>query len=99
MLIDVLVSIAIAIAAFLLIWLLRGIVLTPVPKGKNMSMKLVIDISGEAGELENTVDALVWLRKNGTLDADIVVRDLGMGEETARVAGLLKRSGTIDITN
>ena len=99
MLIDLIVSIAIAVAAFLIIWLLRGIVLTPVPKSRNMSMKVVIDVRGEASELENTVDALVWLRKNGTLDADIVVRDLGMGEETARVAGLLKRSGTIEITN
>lgn len=97
MFLNVLLSLAIAIGIFALIWLLRGIVLTPVPRGKNMAMKVVIDVSGEAFELENTVDALLWLRNNGTLDAEIEVRDSGMGEETAKIAQLLKRSGIIEI--
>lgn len=96
---NVLLSLAIALAVFVIIWLLRGIILTPVPKGKNMAMRVVIEVSGEAFELENTVDALLWLRNNGTLDAEIEVRDSGMGEETAKVAQLLKRSGIIEIND
>lgn len=97
MLLELIIAFAVALGAFGLIWLLRGIILTPVPRGRNVDISVVLDVRGEAGELENTVDALCWLRKNGTLKARIVVRDEGMSEETAQVARLLARSGTIEL--
>lgn len=97
MLWNILVAAAVAVLAFMLIWLLRGIVLTPVPRGRNIDIRIVLTVSGGAGELENTVDALAWLRKNGTLDAEIEVHDAGMDEETAHVARLLARAGMIEL--
>ena len=97
MLLELLIAAAAALTAFGLIWLLRGIVLTPVPKGRNMNIRIVLDIRGEAYELENTVEALCWLRKNGTLDAGIVVMAEGLGEETAAVARILAREGRIEL--
>ena len=98
MLLELIIAAAVAIGAFCLIWLLRGIVLTPVPSGRNLKISVIIDAQGDAPELESTVNALCWLRKNGTLRAGIVVRDKGMSEETARMAKLLARSGTIELT-
>lgn len=95
MLFEIIVAVAVAIAVFVLVWLLRGIVLTPVPAGKNMDIKVVVSVSGESPELEATVEALTWLKKNGTLPAEIIVRDEGMDDETAKTAYLMARSGKI----
>lgn len=97
MLLELVIAAAVAIGAFGIIWLLRGIVLTPVPRGKNLEISILLDVKGEAGELENTVDALCWLQKNGTLPARILVRGQDMGPETAQVAHLLARSGMIEL--
>lgn len=97
MLLELIIAAAVAIGAFGLIWLLRGIVLTPVPRGKNLEISVLLEVKGEAPELENTVKALCWLRKNGTLSAGILLRDRDMGPETARVARLLARSGMIEL--
>lgn len=97
MLLELAIAAAVAIGAFCLIWLLRGIVLTPVPSAKNIELDVILDVRGEAPELESVVKALCWLRNNGTLNAGIVVRDNGMDARTAQVAGLLARSGTIEL--
>ena len=43
------------------------------------------------------VGALLWLDANGTLPCEIAIRDLGMDEETARVAEALAREGRVTI--
>ena len=47
--------------------------------------------------LEGAVGALLWLDANGTLPCEIAIRDLGMDEETARVAEALAREGRVTI--
>lgn len=97
MILEIIIAVTIAIAAFVLIWLLRGIVLTPVPAGKNMDIKVLVCVRGESPELETAVEALLWLKKNGTLPAEIIVRDDGMSDETADMAHLMARSGKIQL--
>ena len=95
MLLKLLLAFALAAALMALLWLLRGVMLTPVRAGANERLSVVITVTGAAPELENTVDALLWLNRNGTLRAQVLVRDAGMEEETRRAAELLERRGAV----
>jgi hypothetical protein len=97
MLFRILLAVVIAGAVLLTLWLLRGVMLTPVRTGKNASLAMVLTVSGPAPELENTVDALMWLGQNGTLRARLVVRDAGMDSQTRQVAEILQRRGAIQL--
>ena len=76
---------------------LNGVMLTPVRAGANERLSVVITVTGAAPELENTVDALLWLNQNGTLRAQVLVRDAGMEQETRRAAELLERRGAVKL--
>lgn len=81
---------ALAAAAFLfLLWLLRGYMLMPIRPGRRTELTLTLHVSGPDPALEDTVDALLWLRENGTLPAQLVLEDAGMDGETRAVAELL----------
>ncbi|MCM1149856.1 MAG: hypothetical protein NC319_07210 [Butyricicoccus sp.] len=97
MLLRLIFAFAAAAALMLLLWLLRGVMLTPVRAGANERLSVVITVTGSAPELENTVDALLWLRQNGTLRAQVLVRDAGMEQETRRAAELLERRGAVKL--
>lgn len=97
MLLRFVFAFAAAAALMLLLWLLRGVMLTPVRAGANERLAVVITVTGAAPELENTVDALLWLGQNGTLRAQVLVRDAGMEEETRRAAELLERRGAVKL--
>lgn len=95
MLLKILFAVAAAAVLILVLWLLRGVMLTPVRTGKNQQLSVVLTVSGSSPELENTVDGLMWLRQNGTLHAQLVVRDAGMDRETREMAEILERKGAI----
>ena len=82
-------ALAIAVALAVLIWLLRGVMLTPVRKGQNQNITMVLRVKGNAKELEHTVDGLAWLIQNGTVPAHLVLVDDGMDEETRRAAEMI----------
>ncbi len=46
---------------------------------------------GDDPALESTVNALLWLRENGTLPAEIEIMDDGMSAETRLAARLLEK--------
>jgi len=73
------------------LWLLRGLLLTPVHLGKNESLQLVLRITGPEPALENSVNTLLWLVEDGVLPGELIIEDGGMDEETRRVAALLAR--------
>ncbi len=97
MLIKVIAAVGVTAILMLILWLLRGTMLTPVRFGKNEHLSLVITVSGAAPELENTVDSILWLIQNGTLRGQIVLRDDGMDENTRHTAELLERRGVIKL--
>lgn len=88
---------AAAAAAMMLLWLMRGVMLMPVRVGTNERLSVVITVTGAAPELENTVDALLWLGRNGTLRAQVLVRDAGMEQNTRKAAELLERRGAVKL--
>lgn len=92
MLTELILSAVICAAVIIGIWLLRGVLLTPVVHGRNQRMTVEITVSGSSPELENTVNGLLWLAENGTLRADIVITNNGMDEDTRKAAGLLAKT-------
>ena len=92
-----LVACAAAAALMMLMWLLRGVMLMPVRVGANERLSVVITVTGAAPELENTVNALLWLSRNGTLRAQVLVRDAGMEQNTRQAAELLERRGDVKL--
>ena len=97
MLHQILIAAAAAAGLLLLLWELRGWMLTPVKPGKHLHLRIEITVSGSAPELEQTVDALMWLRANGTLRAELLLRDRGMDKETAEIAAALEARGMLRI--
>ena len=97
MLWKIIFSVAAAACLAFLYWRLKGILLTPVKPGRNVRLRILITVSGAAPSLEQTVDALLWLRANGTLPAEICIADRGMDAETAEQAAALAKTGKIRI--
>lgn len=92
MLQDLIGTLLIAGGVILFVWFLRGLMLTPVKKGKNTNVTVVVRVAGGEPCLEQTVKGLDWLRANGTLPGTILLLDEGMDLETARLAETLERS-------
>lgn len=88
-------ALAVCALAAVCIWLARGRLLTPVAVGAGDRLCVVIDASGSAYELENTVEGLLWLNGNGTLRAEILVRDCGMDSAARAAAAILARRGKV----
>lgn len=80
------VGLAIASIIILLLWTLKGLLLTPVSKGKSTRIGLVIDVEGSEPKLEQTLKGLVWLRENGTLKTDIHLNVSNADELTLHIA-------------
>ena len=84
-------ALLLACALFVLIRRLRGSALLPVRPGRNQTLTVTIRSEGDDPSLESTVNALLWLRENGTLPAGLVIEDGGMSAETRLSARLLEK--------
>ena len=67
MLWNILGAAAAAALVVLLIWKLRGLMLTPVRTGQGTELTVRLDVYGPDTSLEGAVAAIKWLRENGTL--------------------------------
>lgn len=74
-----------------LLWMLSGVLLTPVRSGRDTRITLVVQARGDAPELENLLRGIRWLRESGTLMADVLLVDCGLTEEAAALAERLAR--------
>lgn len=88
MTIYIAVGFAAAAILWLIIWSVKGLLLTPVRLGKNTAAEIVIEVRGAEPTIEYTLRSLMWLRENGTLRADIVVKSYDVDDETR---GVLRR--------
>lgn len=88
---KVCIAAGLTLLVLFLVWLIRGLLLTPVSMSRNMDLTLTLRLRGACPELENTVNGLVWLIKSGTLCGRIVLKDEGLDEESRRMAELLER--------
>lgn len=91
MLFDIVCAFVIAGTLVLFVWLLRGMLLMPLVKGKHTKITVVVKVQGFEPCLEQTVSGLNWLKSNGTLPGNVVIVDDGMDAETRTVAEHLSR--------
>ncbi|MEG1633457.1 MAG: hypothetical protein RR314_05340 [Oscillospiraceae bacterium] len=85
---KILISALVAASVIFLLWLLRGVMLTPLRLGRGTRLTVVLTVSGAEPGLEGTIEGLVWLRENGTLPASIIIEDDGMDADTRQLAEL-----------
>lgn len=79
---------AVLLAAFGLVslgWLALGALLLP----GVCPARMVVDAQGDGGGLEQTVKALLWLRRTGLWWGDVVIRDRGLDREGIALARTL----------
>ena len=69
------VGFAAAAVLWLIIWSVKGLLLTPVKLGRSTKASVLLTVSGAEPMLEYTLRSLVWLRENGTLKAEIDTDD------------------------
>ena len=82
----------------ILFWILKGKMITPVKAYGDFRLAMVIRVSGEAPELEHTVDGLLWLCDNGTADFDIIIADSGLETDARKMTELIvKKSRRITL--
>jgi len=86
MLLELVSTFLIAGAIILFIWLLRGLLLMPLKKGKHTQMTILLHVTGKEPALEQTVKGLCWLRSNGSLPGNLLIIDDEADEETSEVA-------------
>lgn len=67
------VGFASAAVLWLIIWSIKGLLLTPVRLGKNTAARIILRINGAEPALEYTLRSLIWLRENGTFKADMLI--------------------------
>lgn len=89
--IEIITAFLLALAFLLLLWTVKGFLLRPTACGKNLRVTTLITADGNAKDLECEVTSLRWLREDGRLNADIIIVDAGMDNETAELAGILQR--------
>lgn len=74
-----------AAVLWLIIWSVKGLLLTPVRLGKNTDADIFLHIRGAEPTIEYTLRSLMWLRENGTLRSDISINARSIDDETRSV--------------
>lgn len=99
MVFDYVLAVFFTAAVIVLLYLARGAMQTPVPKGPGIALEVVVSAGpGSAATLERTVDALCWLAENGTLPVESVrIRDGGMDFETREIARRLESRAEVEL--
>ncbi len=90
---EVFRSLAVLLAAFGLVslgWLAVGALLLP----GVCPARMVVDAKGDGAGLEQTVKALLWLRRTGLWWGEVVIEDCGLDREGEALArALAEQSG------
>lgn len=95
---DVLQFLAVLLAAFGLVclgWLAVGALLLP----GVCPARMVVDAQGDGGGLEQTVKALLWLRRTGLWWGDVVIEDCGLNREGAALAQALGAQNGVEFSS
>lgn len=71
MIVDFIVGLTIASILLILLWSVKGVLLTPISSGENTLISIDLSVSGKEPMLEQTIKGIIWLRENGTLKAKV----------------------------
>ena len=95
---EIAIAILAAVVVFVILWKFYGTLMTPVKYGKGVRLYTVVRAEGNCPELEQTVDGLLYLVKNGVLYTDIIIADCGMDAETSDIVHLIsKKYGDLQV--
>ena len=80
-------------------WALHGKLRTPIRGMRGTTaVHTVLSVRDGADGLEQTIEGLMWLMQNGTIEGQILIADCGMNEEGRELARLaVKKYGKIAI--
>ena len=91
---EVLQFLAALLAAFGLVslgWLAMGTLLLP----GVCPARMIVDAEGDGAGLEQTVKALLWLRRAGLWWGEVVIEDCGLDEDGAALAQALAQQNGV----
>jgi len=95
---EVLQFLAVLLAAFglvSLVWLAMGTLLLP----GVCPARMVVDAKGDGGGLEQTVKALLWLRRTGLWWGEVVIEDCGLDREGEALARALSEKSGVEFSS
>ena len=86
-------ALALICAAILLMeaWNMKNRLLTPVHRGRNTEISVVVEVGDDEPALEQTLKSLVWLNESGVLNAPVYVKLDGAYQQTAKTAELFAK--------
>lgn len=87
---NMIVALLIILLAAAVLLLLRCRLYAVCP-GANTALRLTVEASCDAPELESILRGLAWMRSNQLLNAEIIVQDLGLTPEAKTRAQILCR--------
>ena len=86
MLVDFIVGLSLAAILLIMLWALKGLLLTPITSGENTSISIELTVCDSEPKLEQTIKGFVWLRDNGTLKANLYIDTHDADAATAHIA-------------
>lgn len=97
MLSEIIIAVAVCAALLAVMWVTRGMLLTPVRRREGADVFAVIRVSGQAEGLEQVIDGFLWLRDSGRAEMDVIIACADLTDEAKRHVMRLaeKCSGTI----
>jgi len=94
---EVFQFLAALLAAFGLVclgWLALGALLLP----GVCPARMMVDAKGDGAGLEQTVKALLWLRRTGLWWGEVVIEDCGLNQEGETLARALAEQGGVEFS-
>lgn len=88
---EIIIAISIIGVVLALLYIARGALFTPVPRAVGTNLYTVVAVCGDASQLEQTVDGLLWLEKSGTMRSLVLITDCGLSAEGRKIAALLTK--------
>jgi len=71
----------------------------PMRVGENVRIRVLIEVCGDAPELENVAKSVLFLKNSGRLTGEVQLLDQGMSAETAAVAERLAEDEIISFVD
>jgi len=96
---QIIIALLVVATLFGAFWALCGRLRTPVHRTRGTTtVHTILSVRDGADGLEQTIEGLMWLMENGTMEGQILIADCGMNEEGRALARLaVKKYGKIAI--
>lgn len=93
---QAILAIIVAAATIVLLFAVKGRMLTPIRKGNGVEVFTLVKVSGNAESLEHTLRGLRWLMDDGKIDMPIIIVTKELDDDTAdRVNRLAQECGGV----